>query len=219
MGSTALQIVAQAYRQHNLTEPTSFASGQEFPLNIALDVLNKVIREMNRLGNLFFMESTIQLLFSVGVNTYDLSTSSYLVDPKRIRYIRKELANHQQELTEYNKRDFLFRYRRSALQTVEPTAFTKYGNVLELDTIPDQDYQITVYHFKEMPLVVNTTDTFLIPERDEDVLIDACANWLAAKIGKMDDGSAMQLIRASITPFLVQIKSDAGMAKQMPAAF
>jgi hypothetical protein len=219
MGSTAIQIIAQAFRANNLTEPTSFAAGQEFPVNIALDVLNKVIREMNRLGNLWFTEASKQLVFSGGSNTYDLSAATYLVDPKRIRYIRKELTNHQQELREYNKRDFLQRFRSSTVSTAEPTAFTKYGNVLELDTIPDQNYQVTVYHFQDMPLVVNTTDTFLIPERDEDILIDSCTALLKARTGQLDEGSALQLIRANTMPFLVQVKTDAGMPKQMPAAF
>jgi len=218
MASSAIQIMAQVYRQLNLTEPTSFASGQEFPLNIALDVLNKVIREMNRLGNLWFMETTTKLHYTANVGTYNLP-GAYAVDPHRIRYIRKEDPLHVGELREYNKRDFLRLFRSRSVPTGEPSAFTKYGGILELDVIPQQDYQITVYHFCDMPLVKNPTDTFLIPERDEDILIENCAHLLSARIGKCDAMTALQLIRLNTQPFLIQMKSDAGKAYQMPALF
>lgn len=219
MGSTAVQIIAQAYRQHNLTEPSSFSTSQEFPLNIAIDVLNKVVREMNRMGNLWFTETATVLTYGAGVYTYDLSSGSYLIDPRRIRFIRKEASNHQGELIQYNERDFLFKFRGSTIQTAEPTAWKKYANTLELDNKPDQDYTITVYHYKDLPAVTATSDTFLVPERDEDILIENCVEWLAYRIGKQDKQTALLNIRANTNPFLVQAKTDSGMPKQMPRAF
>jgi hypothetical protein len=217
MGSTAIQLIAEAYRQLNLTEPTSFGASQEFPLNIAKDVLNKVIREMNRLGNLWFTETATLLAYSGGVYTWDLSALN--VDPKRIRYVRKEALNHQGELAEYPNRTFRQFFRGSAVQTAQPTGFTKSANTFELNCIPDQDYQITIYHFRDMPAVTATTDTLLVPERDEDILTENCLEWLNYRMGKQDKQMSLMNIRANTIPFLVQVKSDAGMPKQMPAAF
>lgn len=217
MGSTAVQIIAEAYRQLNLNEPVSFSSSQEFPENIAKDVLNKVIREMNRLGNLWFTETATVLAYSGGVYTYDLGVLG--IDPKRIRYVRKEATNHQGELTEYQNRVFRQYFRSSTIQTAEPTVFTKSANIFELNSIPNQDYAITIYHFKDMPAVTATTDTLLVPERDEDMLTENCVEWLSYRMGKQDKQTSLVNIRANTIPFLVQVKTDAGMAKQMPAAF
>lgn len=216
--STAIQIIAEAYRQLNLTEPASFSSSSEFPLNVAKDILNKTIREMNRLGNLWFMETSTSLPYGVGVYTYDLTALG--IDPKRIAYIRRDTQDNRGELKQYQSRNFNKLFRGySTLNTTAPTVWMKYNNTLELNAIPDQDYSLTVYHFRDMPLITATSDPVLVPERDEDILIDACTEWLKVRIGQQDSSSALINTKIKLAPFLVQIESDAGLPNQMPAAF
>ena len=215
--STALQIVTEAYRKHNLDEVTSFSTSQEFPFNIALNTINDVIRYANRLGSYWFTETKTSLTY--GVSTYTYSFNTLGVDPKRIKFIRKEATDKWGELKEVNHREFLKLYRRQALVTTEPTAWTKFGDTLELNTQPDQDYSIKVYHFKDMPVVSATTDTFLVPERDEDILIESCYLMLGAKIGKWKRAEAEAEIRFLFGPFLADLKQDSGMPTQFPAAF
>lgn len=217
MGSTAIQIITEAYRKHNLDEVASFSTSQEYPFNIAEDVLNDVIRFANRLGSYWFTETKTALAYSGGTYTYSFNTLA--VDPKRIRYIWKEATNYWGELEQKNKRDFMNLYRRAAVQTTNPTAWTKYGDTLELNTIPDQDYSLYVYHFKDMPVVSATSDTFLIPERDEDILIQSCYHKLAAYIGKITHDQAEGQIKFLFMPFLADMKQDSGRPLQLPASF
>jgi len=217
MGSSALAIVAEAYRHHNLDTITEFNATLEFPYNLAKDILNQVIREMNRLGNYWFTETKTTLTYTGGVYQYSFNTLA--IDPKRLVRIRKEASNQWGELTEYNWRHFQRLFRSSAMTTGTPSAFSKFGDVLELNCIPNQNYSLVAYHFKDMPLVSLPTDTFLIPERDEDVLVDCVHQILGFKLGRWDLGTALQACRLKIQPLLVDTKQDAGMPTQMPAAF
>lgn len=215
--STALQVIAAAYRSLNETEPTSFLTTQSFPLNIAIDVLNQVISEMNRMGNLYFTETKTALTYGVGTYQYAMSTLG--IDPRRIRYIRRELTNYQGNLEQKDWSDFQDYYRRSALQTTTPNAWSKYGDTLELNTIPDQDYSLQVYHFKDMPQATATGDTFLLPVGDEDILKFNCKMWLGAALGRWAEDYAITLMKAKTEPLLVAMKTDAGIPRQMPKAF
>lgn len=217
MGSTAVQIITEAYRKHNLSEVSTFSTSAEFPYNLAEDVINDVIRFANRLGSYWFTETKTALTYSGGVYTYSFNTLA--IDPKRIRFIWREATNYQGELTQYNKREFMEKFRKAATQTTTPTAWTKYGDTLELNTIPDQDYSLYVYHFKDMPVVSATSDTFLVPERDEDILIQACYYKLGAYIGRWDHNAAEGQIKYLFSPFLADMKQDAGRPLQMPRAF
>lgn len=217
MGSTALQIITEAYRAHNLSEVTTFSTSLEFPYRIAKDILNDVIRQLNRQGNYWFTETKTALTYGVG--TYQYSFNTLAVDPKRVIRVRKELADHYGDLNQVNWETFQRLYRSSATQTTEPTAWSKYGDTLELNNIPDQSYTLYVYHFKDMPKVTATSDTFLVPEQDEDILIDCCFQMLGYKLGKWDLGTAIQAMRLRIEPLLADMKQDAGLPLQMPAAF
>jgi hypothetical protein len=105
------------------------------------------------------------------------------------------------------------------VQTVEPTAWSKYGATIELNSIPDQDYSLYVYHYKDIPVISATTDEMTVPDQDMDLLERGCYFYLGYKIGKWDYATALQLLRAKAAPFLVQVKEDAGIPSQMPAAF
>lgn len=217
MGSTAVQIVTQAYRHHNLNEVTTFNTGLEFPYKLALDIINEVIRYMNRLGSFHFMETKTALAYGVGTNSYSFTTLN--VDPKRITYIRKEATDHWGDLSLLNWRDFQAAYRSSAVVTAEPTVWSKYGDTLYLNSTPGEDYSIYVYHFRDMPAVTATTDTFIVPERDEDVLIDCCFQILGYKMGRWNYETAYAVMQSRVAPYLVAVKNDAALPTQFPAAF
>lgn len=215
----AITLVKEAYRKNNLdqTQITSFSSTLEFPYNLAQDILNDVLRMMNRAGNLWFTETKTALTYGVGTYTYSFTTLA--VDPQKVINVRLEATDHWGELTQYARRAFQNRWRKSSILTTKPTAWTKYGSTLELNCIPDQDYTMYVYHYKDMPLVTATSDTTLVPEADEDVLINNCYTWLGKFIGRISEGDAIALIKANTAPFLVSTRNDAGMPNQMPAAF
>ena len=214
--ANAIQILAEAYRQLNLAEPVNFLDTQ-FPGKISKDIINKVIRETNRLGNLWFMETETLLPYISGQAQIDLSSIG--IDPNRIRYIRKTVNSITTELYPQEYRLFQQYFRTSSLVTRMPSYYSKFGKYMYFDSIPDQNYAITVYHFTDMPLVTSPNDTFLIPERDEDIFIDSCSAVLSARIGKITEAEAIGLIKIKMSPFLVQIKSDLSTAKQMPASF
>ena len=218
MGSTALEILNTAYRAHNLDTVSSFSAGQEFPYNIALDVINEAVRTLNRLGSFWFAEAKTALPYSAGVYTYTLS--SYNIDPKRIRFLRAEPSTGGMgELKQYHYKQFLKAFRTSSVLTGRPTAYSKYGGSLELDCIPDSDWNIYCYHYKDLPLVTATTDTFLVPERDEDILTEACFQLLGQLQGRWSIADALGAIRAKASPFLADMKQDSGIVTQRPAAF
>jgi len=215
--STAVQIVTEAYRKHNLDEVTSFATTQEFPYNLANSLINDVITKMNRLGSFWFTETKTQLAHSEGTYTWNLNTLA--IDPKKIRFIQMEATDHWGELVPYSFRQFQNWYRRASIPTQKPTAWTYHANTLELNYKPDQDYSIYVYHFKDMPKVTAVSDTFLIPEADEDILIDNCYEMLGFYLGRWDEARALAVIEAKTQPLLADMKKDRGIPRQMPRAF
>lgn len=215
--STAVQIITEAYRHHNLDEVTTFSTSLEFPYNIAKDVLNSVIREMNRVGPFWFTETETSLTYSAGVISYTLSSNN--IDPNRVIQVRKTATNYWGALSQYEYNQFLDKFRKTSVTTTQPSAWAKFGDTLYLDVYPDQDYTIKVLHFRDLPVVNATTDTFLIPERDEDILIDNCYQMLGYRLGKWDVGTALQAIAAKTRPLLANMKQDSGLARQMPAAF
>lgn len=216
--STALDICASAYRLANLDQTlTSFSTTQEFPYNCALDLLNGVLSEMNRLGSYWFTKTATALPYTEGVYQYDLGTLA--IDPQRIDRVRRTASNYQGDLTQMHWMAFQRHYRSSSLQTTLPTRFSKYNDTLELNTIPDQDYSLVVYHFKDMPLVTTTTDTLLVPENDEDVVRDGVLAYLYQRMGYPAFDSAYQLWLGKVNKLLGDQKEDAGLPRQMPAAF
>jgi len=217
MGSTAVQIITEAYRKHNLDEVTTFSTSLEFPYKIAKDVLNEVIGLANRLGTFGFTETKTALTY--GVATYTYSFNTLAIDPKRVIYIRREATNYWGDLDQINNRDFKRTYRSAALLTAMPGAWSKFGDTLELSTQPDQDYSLNVYHYKDMPKIAATTDTFLVPERDEDILIQSCYLVLGYYIGRWSFPEAEAGIKMLFSPFLVDLRRDSGIAHQLPANF
>ncbi len=219
MSSTALELCRLAYVEHNLNNLTGFSNTAPHPYNLALQGLNSIIRAMNRMGSFYFMETKTALPYTVGQSVYDLSSLANVVDPRRIERVRMEATDSWGDLAQKSWVDFQRLYRSSEVQTTKPTAFSKYNTELYLNTIPDQDYSLYVYHYKDMPAVTLATDTLVIPERDEDVIIEAMYQWLGYKLRRWDYGTAFSAIQTKVSPLLVSLKADVGIARQMPAAF
>ena len=219
MATSALDICESAYRQANLDQTLSSFSMTDFPYSIAQDLLNTVIQEMNRKGAYWFTETSADLTYSGGVYQYTFSSVASDLDPKRILRLRKESTNHKQELIQMNWRRFQERYRRDAVQTGEPLHWAKYGNSLELSTIPDQDYTIKVYYLRDMPLVTATTDTLLCQVGDEDVFREGVYAYLLDRLGRPDAQAKMAAYLNKVGDLLADMKQDSGIALQIPAAF
>lgn len=220
--STALAILNVAYQDHNLDTLSSFDSSLEFPYNLAKNILNEVIRDLNRLGNYWFCETKTNIPYYL--STYAYSFRALEIDPKRIKYIRRDALNYQGELQQMNYRDFQKTYRLSSVSTGSPSTWSKYGDTLELNVVPDRDYSLFAYHYQDMPLITVTTDSqstgsILVPEADEDLLERGCYQYLGYKIGKWAYQQALEEIYTKARPFLVSVDEDAGIARQMPANF
>ncbi len=219
MSTTALELCRLAYVEHNLNSLTTFSNNSPHPYNLALQGLNSIIRIMNRLGSFYFMETKTALPYLVGQFSYDLNTLTNVVDPRRIERVRIEAVDHWTDLTQKSWPDFQKVYQSSSIQTTKPTVFSKYNTTLYLNAIPDQDYSIYVYHYKDMPAITSGTDLLQVPERDEDVIVECVYQWLGYKMARWDYGTAFTAIKTVVSPLLVSLKSDVGIAHQMPAAF
>lgn len=215
--ANALAIAASAFKQANLDQTLSSFSMTDFPYNCALDLFNLVIREMNRKGRYWFAETSQTLAYSAGVYQYNYNTLN--IPPHAILRLRKEATDHYGELTQLNWREFQQLYRRSAIETTEPVAWSKYGGLLELSSKPDQDYTIKVYYLQALPLVVNTTDSLLGGDENEDVYQEGVYAYLLQRLARQDWQQAYQLFDAKTNALLADIKQDAGQPRQLPAAF
>lgn len=217
MGSTALTLCADAYREARVgTELTSFSTSQEFPYDIAITLVNKVVDDMNTLGDLYFMETDTALTYSAGVYQYDLT--AYIIDPRRIQFVKRTLANQTGELHHINWRNFWNRYRQTSIQTAKPGYWSVRASQLELNCIPDQDYSLVVEHFRDQPLITATTDTFIVPANNERVIYEGVLAYLLMALEKdyMDKLSIYQNKLESMRLDMRKIRSG---PLVMPAAF
>jgi hypothetical protein len=223
--TTALQVCASAYRQANVDQTlTSLSNTQEFPYNIALDLLNKAILELNRMGNFWFCETSVTLPYSSGVSSYNLNTlATPVVEPKRITRLRAEnlTVGAAGELTEVNYRNFEYAYRTQTVPTQQPTAWAKYNGTLYLNAIPDQDYGLTLYYYQDLPSASNVdgSDIMIVPDAHIDILQDGVYAYLLSRMGRPDFQNAYSLWQAKAHKLVSLINKDAGLPTQMPAAF
>lgn len=216
--TTALNIAAAAYRQANLDQTLSSFSMSDFPYNIALDLFNTVIREMNRLGRYWFAETSTSLTYSGGVYQWSYQSLGQ-IDPKAILRIRKEASNYWGELIQYNYRAFQQQFRIADIPTQEPRYWTKYAGNIELDSKPDQDYTMKVYYLQDLPLISATTDTLLCQVSDEDVFQEGIYAYLLNRLGRPDWQQAYQVYMTKVKSLLADLNQDTGLPRQMPAAF
>jgi hypothetical protein len=218
--TTALQAANSALRQSNLDEISTLISNSNtpFPDKIVLDCLNMAIREMNRKGRFWFMESAVVLPYSVGVSSYTFDSLGS-VDPKGVLRIRREMDPLEGELVQQNYRWFQQRYRQQPILTQMPRAWTKFGNTLYLDSIPDQNYTLTMYCLKDIPIVTADNTTFPCQESDVDVFIDGLMAYLHHRTSNPDYAQVYQLWMSKVNALIADMAQDAGMPTQMPAAW
>jgi hypothetical protein len=218
-----IDLVASAYRQANLDSvPGDFYTNHEFPLNIAGELLNTVIQEMNRLGKYWFMETSVQLPYSPGVYSYSLSTSGTggtEIDPKSIRYIRSEAVGYVLELKQFQWRKFQQLYRQSNIQTAQPTAWGKFGNSLELNYIPGQDYTLNLYYLRAIPTQTNQYAFLPCQEQYIDVFKEGVFAYLTQRLGRADWKDNYAFYINKVQSMLADLKEDSGMPTTMPRAF
>lgn len=215
--SNALQICASAYKQLNLDQVLVSFNMSEFPYNCALDLINTVIQEMNRKGRYWFAETSTGLTYTPGIYQYNLTSLN--IDPKAIIRVRTEASGFQDELKQVNWKTFQRHYRSGTIQAGRPSHWSKFGNILELSTIPDQNYLIRIYHFQDIPLMTASTSVPIVPEKDEDILREGVMAYLAKIIGRPDTTTLYTLYATKVEALLADMKEDAGMPTQMPAAW
>jgi len=215
---TAIEVCASAYRQAQLDQTlTSFSTTQEWPYNIALDLLNTVIREMNLKGHFWFSEVATALTYSSESNTWNLSSLG--IDHQSVTRVRRTLTGYEGELERMNYRKFQQLYQNAPTSTQEPVAYTVYNATLYTSSIPDQDYGLMAYNYQNLPLLVNPSDNFTIPDEYLDVVQEGVYAYLLQRAGIGDFGSAYQLYQAKLMQILKYLKRNTGTALQMPAAF
>lgn len=215
--TTAFNIVKKAYRGLNLIEPVTL-SDFYFPQNIAVDIINEVISNVNRFGRFWFTETRTPLVYTSGVYQYNLPSLG--IAPNRINYVRAEsFTNGAFELERVSDYTFRKLYRSSSIVTGMPTAYMIFNSTFELSAIPNTDYSIAIYHNIDIPRITTTSDSFPIPDVSDDVLIECCDAILGQKIGKYTNSEALSKINALFAPFLVKEKTDTALPSSRPPAF
>lgn len=216
--TTAVALAASVFRQANqYSELTSFSTSQSFPYNIALDLLNEAIDELNEKGRYRFMLTSTALTYAPSTSTYSLNTLG--VDSEGILRIERNLSGYQGELAALNLQDFRARYRRSATASAVPTAWTDYGDVLELNTEPDQDYTIKCWHYDAITRVSATTDVIAVPTRHEHILKDLFLAYLAERLGRPDYLNLYTVAREKAMGMIVNTQALRSRPSRMPASF
>lgn len=217
--TTALQLMQRVYRRAQMGTLSSFSTTLNFPFDIALDTLQRAIEELNSRGRYQFMLRSQALTYTAGVYQYTLSNVSSNLNGEGITKVEMTKNNHQGELLSYEVQQFRQEFRRAAVQTVKPVAWTDYGDTLELSSIPDQDYELVVWHYSLISRPVATTDVLDIPQRYEGVLDDMAYAYLLEALGREDALVKYQMADKQASRFLANTQRKRSRPFVMPRAF
>lgn len=219
--TTAVALASNVYRQANMDQAlTSFSTSQTFPYNIALDLLNEAIDELNEKGRYRFMMTSTALSYpppDVSGSAYSLSTVG--VDSEGLVKIERTATNFYGEICSMNLDAFRKLYRRQAIQSGIPTVWTDYGDVLELNTAPDQDYSLVAFHYPIITRMTATSDTIAVPERHEHIIQDLMLAYLAQRLGRPDYQDLYVIAINKADKMLVNTQRLRSRPTRMPAAF
>jgi hypothetical protein len=219
MGSTALQICAKAYLKANTeTDLTSF-SMSDWPFSIAQILINDVIREINRHGNLWFNEAKIPLTYVPSGYTYDLSPAGYDISTRNILFIQRESSSNPGFLTPISWKQWQKKSGYPTLKTQVPGEYSVFNNILYLTTIPDKDYSLAIYGTQDIPAVTSETDTFNLQDADEEVLFLGVYAYLLQALGRPDFTTMYQLFQARLQAMLKEARNQSDIGKQLPRMF
>jgi len=220
--TNAIDICKQAYRKAKLNTSflngwTSFSVNDESPYDQALDLLNQVIREISREKAYSFQEDIKSLTYTSGISSYNLKTLG--IEPERIYRVRKTLSGALGEIKQIGYDIFSALYDPAVLIAGEPSVFSKFGTTLFLNSLLDKDYGIKIYYYKTLPLVVSASDTFIIPEHHEDVLVWGVYAYLLNAMIHPNANSAYAIYREKLSEMKRDQDQDYGIALAMPAVF
>lgn len=216
---TALQLCQSAYRQAQVGELTAFGSNVE-PFNMAVDLLNTVIAELNRKPDMWFVRTSTTLTYSASATNHIYDLTALSIDPRRITRIYRTLVQTG-DVQRMNWERFHQAYRRSipALDAGIPNHFAIFSDELEFDRQHDQDYGLTVEHYADMPKVTTESETLSIPENDEDVVIDGVLAYLKQRLAMPDADSYLSLWLKKLEEIRYNAKQDSGIHFIRPARF
>lgn len=217
--TTALELMQRVFRRAQMNALTSFSSTQNFPGNIALDVLQRSIDDLNSRGRYEFMLTSVNLTYGAGVYVYTMSSVNANLSSEGITKIELTATGHEKELKSMEVQQFRQLYRRGVLQTTKPAAWTDYGDTLELSTIPDQDYTIKVWFYDLISRPTATTDVLDIPQRYEHVLDDFAYAYLLEAHGREDAITKYQLADKQAARFVANTQKKRSRPTVMPGAF
>lgn len=217
--TTALELMQRVYRRAQMNALGSFSITQNFPQNIALDVLQRSVEDLNSRGRYEFMLTSINLTYGAGVYTYTMSSVNANLSGEAITKIELTASGHQMELDSMEVQQFRRWYRRGTLQTTKPTAWTDYGDTLEFSAIPDQDYTIKVWFYDLIDKPTATTDVLDIPSRYEFVLDDIAYAYLLEALGREDFVTKYQMADNQAQKFVGNTQRKRSRPRVMPGAF
>ncbi len=219
--TTAISLAADVYNQANTDQTLStFSTTQEWPYSIALTLLNESIDMLNQKGRYRFMLTNPALSNPPPNNSntaYSLSTIG--VDSEGITEVERTTANYYGSLTSMTVQQFRRHYRRSAITSGQPIAWTDYGDVLELSHSPDIDYGLQVWHYAPITRVAATTDVISVPTRHEHILKNMMLALLAQRIGRADFETLLGLAIKNADEMVVNTQQLRSRATRMPANF
>jgi hypothetical protein len=200
-------------------ELTSFGTNQNEPFNMALDLLNDVLQEVNRQGELWFLLSSQVLAYVDSPTNYRYDLTALSIDPRRIKRVSRTVSP-KGDVKRINWPVFNERFRGEAtIIENAPSHYAVFGDVLEFSTQLDKDYGMTIEYYADMPRVTAATDTLLIPERDEDVIEAGVLAYLKTRIAMPDSLTAVALYQQSLARLVYDSKKDDGAYFVRPARF
>jgi hypothetical protein len=212
----ALSLCSSAFRQANIDQTlTSLSEDQDFPYNIAKDLLNTVIQDVNRQGNFWFTQTSVQV--TPVQASIDLAPLG--IDPKKIIRLRREHPQDQGDMIAINWRVFQQNFRQTPLVEGRPTLWSKFNQTLQLNVIPDKSYNLTVYYHQDIPLIQSVSDAVVFPDSDGDILREGVFAYLLLRLGRADFATAYQLYQTKLKSLLANQKQDSSLPTQMPANF
>lgn len=217
--TTALALMQRVFRRAQMNSLGSFSTTQNFPANIALDVLQRSVEDLNSRGRYEFMLTSTALTYGAGVYTYTMSSVNDGLSGEAITVVELTASGHQGELTSMEVQQFRRYYRRSDVLTTKPVAWTDYGDTLELSSIPDQDYSMKVWFYDLIEKPTATTDVLNIPPRYEFVLDDMAYAYLLEALGREDFPTKYQMADSQARKFVGNTQKKRSRPRVMPGAF
>lgn len=216
--STALEICQTAYRKANLGSPLqAFGTSQAHPFNLAIDLINTVIMDINRGGRLYFLRAQVSLPYSASVSSYNLTT--YSVDPRKITQLRRASVSFGKvDPMEWEAFQRLYR-SADTIASGPPSHYAIFNNTLELSHSPDQDYSLELTYTKETSKVTGESDTLDLPENDEDVLHYGILAYLTQDMGRADAQENYAFYQKRLGQFYKDSKGRSDMAIVRPRGF